>query len=125
MASAIATWAVAMCLPASAGQAQQEPPSRSQPAAQARTDQVERLGVSLDRIRRQLRETPPTPASSRLKLEFHIEVVGRAPKIDFFEGFDIKTTSPVQYGGMTHAEFLWVTRPPWRAGAPVMGVTIR
>jgi len=70
--------------------------------------------VSLDRIRRQLRETPPTRTSSPLKLEYHVEVIGTAPKLNLFVGFDISRVTAVQYGGMTHAEFLKVTAPPWR-----------
>jgi hypothetical protein len=75
------------------------------------------MGVSLDRIRRLLRETPPTKlsaTSSLLKLEYHIEVVGKAPRIEFFKDFDIGRATAVRYGGMTHAEFLRVTAPPWR-----------
>jgi len=75
---------------------------------------IQSLGVSLDRIRRQLRETPPARTSSPLKLEYHVEVVGTAPKLKLFVGFDIGRHTAVQYGGMTHAEFLRLTAPPWR-----------
>ncbi len=112
--SAIAAWAVTMCPAASAGQTQQAPPPSSQPGVTTSADQVQKLGISLDRIRRQLREIPPARTSSPLKLEYHVEVVGRAPRLEFFTGFEIGQLSPVQYGGMTHAEFLYLTRPPWR-----------
>jgi hypothetical protein len=48
------------------------------------------------------------------RLQYHIEVVGRAPRIDILRGFNIDKTSAVPYGGMTHAEFLKLTAPPWR-----------
>jgi hypothetical protein len=73
--------------------------------------------VSLDRIRRMLRETPPTPpsgTSSLLKLHYYVEVVGTPPSIDFFKDFNIGKASSVQYGGMTHDEFLKITAPFWR-----------
>jgi hypothetical protein len=72
--------------------------------------------VSLARIRRQLRETPPSAAtrSSLLKIEYYVDVVGRSPRIDFFKDFNIGRASSVQYGGMTHAEFLRATAPFWR-----------
>ena len=75
------------------------------------------MGVSLDRIRRLLRETPPTKrseVSSLLKLEYYIDVVGRSPRIEFFKDFEIGRATAVQYGGMTHAEFMRLTAPPWR-----------
>lgn len=112
--SVIVAWAVALCPAASARQAQQDSPPQSPSGPAASVDQVQKLGISLDRIRRQLRETPPARTSSPLKLEYHIEVVGRAPTLDFFTDFDIGKLSPVQYGGMTHAEFLNITAPPWR-----------
>jgi hypothetical protein len=74
------------------------------------------IDVSLRRVRRMLRETPPTaPAKSPLaNLEYYVQVVGESPRIDFFKDFNIGRASAVQYGGMTHAEFLKVTAPFWR-----------
>ncbi len=109
VASVLAVSAVAHAEPQP--QAQQ-----SQQAAQAAAtdNQVQSIGVSVDRIRRLLRETPPAQTSSTLKLEYRIEVVGRAPKIDVFRDFNVYKLSGVQYGGMTHAEFLKIAAPPWR-----------
>ncbi len=70
--------------------------------------------VSLDRIRRELRESPPRRGSSILNLEFHVEVVGQAPRVEFFKDFNINKGSGVQYGGMTHSEFMQLVGPPWR-----------
>jgi len=62
--------------------------------------------VSITRIRKLLKETPPRSGPSVLKLEYHVEVVAAAPKIFFFEEFKLHPGSGVPYGGMTHREFL-------------------
>lgn len=99
------------------------PPQQDPQAAQSRgqaaaaTADEPRIDVSLARIRRMLRETPPTPrsgASSLLNLTYHVEVVGRSPRINLLQGFNISRWSAVQYGGMTHDEFLRVVAPPWQ-----------
>lgn len=111
--------AFVLALVAAAGAKLQAQVAESEPQAKAAPPgaDVDAMGVSLSRIRRQLRESPPThisTMSSSLKLEYHIEVVGKAPRIDIFKGFDIGPATAVQYGGMTHAEFLRITAPPWR-----------
>jgi hypothetical protein len=69
------------------------------------------LGISLGRIRRELREVPPAPRDSTLRYDFHVDVYGENPKVDFFKDFDLSPGGAVKYGGMTHAEFLNVTTP--------------
>jgi hypothetical protein len=93
--------------------AQAEPElSRQNSAANEALPTPEQLGVSFERIKRELRETPPAPRkSSVLHLEFHVEVYGKAPKIDLLAGVDLRPTGAVRYGGMTHREFLDVTTP--------------
>ncbi len=104
--------------PSQRAQAQSE--VRSQPASSASVSSasadaiVRSMGISLDRIRRQLRESPPTIGPSVLKLQYHIEVVAKAPPIELLKGFNIDKASAVPYGGMTHAEFLNIVAPPWR-----------
>jgi hypothetical protein len=68
------------------------------------------LGISLSRIRKELREAPPTK-SALLRYDFHVDVFGQNPKVDFFKDFDLSPNGAVRYGGMTHAEFLDVTTP--------------
>jgi hypothetical protein len=70
--------------------------------------------VSLARIRQLLREQPPAPVESKLRLQYHVYVIGRMPPIDVISGFNIDKRSAVPYGGMTHAEFLQIVAPPWR-----------
>jgi hypothetical protein len=81
----------------------------SRPAAAAAS-----IPVSLARIRRELRESPPRKRSSILNLEFHVEVVGQAPRVLFFKDFNMNKGAAVQYGGMTHSEFMQLVAPPWR-----------
>jgi hypothetical protein len=103
-----------------AAPAQQQPPRSITPHAEGTPagDAVPRQGgPSLARIRRLLRETPPAQASGKLsllKLEYYIQVVGTAPRVDFFKEFKIGPATAVQYGGMTHSEFLRMVAPPWR-----------
>jgi hypothetical protein len=106
-----------MASSALAGQPQQAPQSASQVKPASTEPQVQDIGVSLDRIRRKLREIPPTMNVSRLKLDYHVDVIGRAPRIGFSD-FDTGRHTAVQYGGMTHAEFLKITAPPWRKSWP-------
>jgi hypothetical protein len=87
----------AMALPHVAW-ARQAPPDGQPPATFD-------LPISIDRIQRQLKETPPSTKPSALHLEFHVDVYGKSPAIDLFQGIDLKA-APVRYGGMTHQEFL-------------------
>ena len=73
-------------------------------AQQAETVDASKLGVSLDRIRRQLRqaEARDDTGVSGLKVTYTVEVFGKAPKINFFENFPL--TGPSLYGAPTHRE---------------------
>jgi len=114
LAAVVLTSLMAAVPPVRAASPQQRADSQPQVQSPPAEPSIQALGVSLDRIRRQLRETPPTRTSSPLKLEYHVEVVGTAPRLKLFVGFDIGRDTAVQYGGMTHAEFLKLTAPPWR-----------
>jgi hypothetical protein len=93
---------------------QHQPSAPPHPEVSPAESQLQPTGVSLARIRRLLREQPPMKTDSPLRLQYHIEVVGRMPPIDIMSGFNIDKRSAVPYGGMTHAEFLKVVAPPWR-----------
>ena len=75
--------------------------AQSQPASSV---DATKLGVSLDRIRRELVQAEAKEQSGHdgLKVEFLVEVYGKAPKIDFLENFPL--TGPVPYGAPTHRE---------------------
>ena len=124
--------AVSCVLAADPRAAAQAPAEAAAPGAQASPQRATSPSVSipppvassptidcstLRRIRRELAETPPTHSSgalSLLKLNYYVEVVGKAPRYDFLTGFNVGRGTPVQYGAMTHDEFLRLAAPPWR-----------
>lgn len=79
----------------------------------AAKDSPQNLPVSLDRIRRQLATTKTRSKSSKdgLRLEYYVDVYGRAPRIELILPTENITSAPVMYGGMTHQEFLQVITP--------------
>lgn len=88
--------------------------TRRQPA----TVDAAKLGVSLDRIRRELREaeTEEQRGDGPLRLRFTVEVYGTAPKIDLLQDFPL--TGPVPYGGPTHREVIdFLTPQAYRSPA--------
>ncbi len=92
-------------------------PARAGAASQAtavatRSAETPDLGISIVRIRRGLRELPPSPAvKDALRLSYYIQVYGSMPSWRIFEGVDLSGGAFVRYGGMTHAEFLRLTTP--------------
>jgi len=68
------------------------------------------LGVSFDRIKRELRLSPPSTVKTPLKLEFYVEVHGTAPPILLFKPGEL-TTGPVPYGAPTHSDVLELFTP--------------
>lgn len=86
--------------------------STSASAEKGRADDLkaEDLPVSLERIQRKLAQAPPSPAGSALKIQYYVEVYGRAPTIDLFANFDLEK-GPVPYGGPTHSDFLQLVTP--------------
>ncbi len=86
----------------------QEPAAAQVPALDAA-----KMGISLDRIRRELRSTTSTEQQAEtapIKLDFHVEVFGQAPIIYFFTGFPL-TTGPVPRSAPTHGQFLEMVTP--------------
>jgi hypothetical protein len=72
----------------------------------------EELPVSLERIRRELASAPrTTERRDGLRLQYYVEVYGKAPKLELFTPDMNLTTAPVRYGGMTHQEFMSVVTP--------------
>jgi hypothetical protein len=68
------------------------------------------LGVSFDRIKRELRLSPPSAVITPLKLEFYVEVQGTAPPILLFQPGEL-ATGPVPYGAPTHSDVLELFTP--------------
>ena len=68
------------------------------------------LPVSIERIRRELASTPRTD-SLGLRLDYYVEVYGKAISFDLlFPGEDF-TTGQVPYAGLTHREFIGALTP--------------
>ena len=105
VAASLLTLAV-MASPASAQQPT-EPSAPASPAAESKTPiDPYKLGISLSRIRRELQEleTRERQSGDPLKLEFVVEVYGKAPRIDLLENFPV--SGPIPYGPPTHQEVL-------------------
>ncbi len=81
-----------------------------QDAAPAPVDAA-KLGVSIDRIRRELAQATERQSTEGgpLRLEFVVSVYGQAPKIDLLKDFPI--IGPVPFGAPTHREVLEVLTP--------------
>lgn len=87
------------------------------------------LPVSLERIRRQLREQNATSELERFedfRLLTSLNVYGSAPRFELFTPDDsvntVSSIGPVRYGGMTHQEFLQQVTPR-NFQAPVMNLS--
>ena len=93
-------------------------PARAQAPAAAPADRadVDKLPVSLRRIRRQLgREVKSEERFENFRLLTTLQVYGEAPSIEFFttledESFE-SPAGAVRYGGVTHSEFLSQVQP--------------
>ncbi|MBI1875385.1 MAG: hypothetical protein HYZ58_10700 [Acidobacteria bacterium] len=85
------------------------PAAAQEPPAQNTKLDVDELPISIDRIQRKLAQAPSS-SQSALKLEFYVEVVGRAPRIDVFGSFDVRN-GPVPRAGVTHRDFLDLVTP--------------
>jgi hypothetical protein len=107
---------VGLALPV-AGQAQQPPsppedvkvdqPKPATPVNKAPTDvDASKMGVSLSRIRRELRqaEVREQRGNNPLSLEYHVEVFGTAPRIDLLKEYPL--IGPTPYGAPTHREVI-------------------
>lgn len=118
------TWLVlvsllAECSSSTHAWAQTQAPPASRPATPTEALDIDNLPISVVRVRRQLASLPPYDPAGGLRLDFFIDVYGQAPSLDLFTGIDLSGKGGVQYGPMTHAEFLeFVTPKAFRA--PVM-----
>lgn len=107
--------------------AAQQPPAESgadKPAARDTIDPA-KLGISLDRIRRELRQAQESEqqGDDPLRLRFTVEVFGKAPEIDLLGDFPL--VGPVPYGAPTHQEVLeFLTPKEFRSPAlPISAIT--
>jgi hypothetical protein len=88
-----------------------------------------KLGVSFERIRRELRiqESTETITANGRKLNIRVEVFGQAPPIDFFSDKDFSlTVGPVPNSAPTHREHIeFVTPEEFKSpAADFMGLAV-
>ena len=79
---------------------------------------AEELSVSLERIKQKLAQLGPAQ-SSLLRLDYYVEVYGRAPKIDVLQAFDVHG-GPMPDGAPTHAELQSLILPPESPAPPLL-----
>jgi hypothetical protein len=84
--------------PAAVGAQQGSAPAHAVPS-------VESLGLSFDRIKRELRILPPSTAPTALKVEYYVEVQGLMPALPLFRPGEL-TTGPVPLGAPTHWDMM-------------------
>jgi hypothetical protein len=76
---------------------------------------LEAIGISFQRIKRELGDRAPSTTSSPLKLNYYVEVTALAPTIQLFTPQEL-VAGPVPGGPPTHWEMVaHVTRPEFRA----------
>jgi hypothetical protein len=118
MTSVTAAILLVMCTSSLAGQTQPSSPPPASPqennpastpqnkSASAPSVDASKMGVSLSRIQRELKnaEVREDRRDNPLSLEFHVEVYGTAPKIDLLKDYPL--IGPVPYGAPTHQEVI-------------------
>jgi hypothetical protein len=108
------------CLASVPADVQHQPP---QPATSPSS--VDRLGISLKNIRRQL-QAAPAIASGELRYNIQVEVVGKEPRLEFFRDFNLSPSGGVRYGSPTHQEILNMATPlpfrNWVGGVDVLSL---
>lgn len=104
--SAAVVAAILLAPPVFAQARQTQAPPQQQP-------NPESMGISLKNIRDQLKDVPALPPSpgSGLRYDFYVNVYGSRPAIEFFKDFDLSTSGPVRWGGVTHQEILNAITP--------------
>jgi hypothetical protein len=106
----------------SSGPQQQTPPAAQTPPLPT----LEAMGVSFERIKRELRIVPATKNQTPLKLDYYVEVQGFAPALPLFTPEELRA-GPVPGGPPTHWEMvreLW-TKPEFKGQAvPISSLVI-
>ncbi len=98
--------------PSAVGAQDDQPPPASRVATSAPEIDITKLGVDLSRIQRGLVEgtVEERRSANGLRIDYRVNVFGRAPAIDLFESFD-PLEGPVPFGAPTHKDFLYMVTP--------------
>ena len=99
---------VATCLAALATPAWAQEQEPAKPAPEAATIDATKLGVSLSRIQKGLRTAEAREKSNQdgLRLEFNVQVYGRAPRIDVIPDGENLVFGAVPGTAPTHRQFI-------------------
>lgn len=117
----LAALIIAAMLPAPGPAVAQQRPAEPEPAAET-SRPAEQVPISVERVRRELARPIP-PRAGALRLDYYIEVYGKASALAFLEGVDF--TGPAPYGAPTHREILnMITPKEFRAPAADIGALI-
>ena len=93
---------------------------KAAPAATQNGIDVDRLPIDLQRIERQLRQSPAEREEHEgLRLRYFVDVYGTTPRLQLFTPDDNLTSGPTPWGGPTHRDMLEVMTPK-EFRAPVM-----
>jgi hypothetical protein len=86
---------------------------------------LEAMGISFQRIKRELGDRAPSTNATPLKLNYYVEVTAVAPPILLFSPQEL-APGPVPGGAPTHWDMVaQVTRPEFRAGSvPISSLAI-
>lgn len=106
----VALFALGLPAGAAAQQAQQAQ-ARPAPAQSDARVNVDRLPLDLERIERQLRQTPERQDWDGFRLRYFVDVYGKAPRLQFFEPGDVLPSKPIPYGAPTHKEMVDMMTP--------------
>jgi hypothetical protein len=88
------------------------------PAAAQESVDVNKLPVNLERIQRQLQQATVRQNQDGLRLDFVVDVYGRAPRIELWAPEPNLMTAPAPYGAPTHRQILeQITPQEFRAPA--------
>ena len=72
---------------------------------------IEALGVSFDRIKRLLADRAPTADKNGLKLNYYVEVVALAPRLQLFTREELAPRGVIPWGAPTHADIVNLLTP--------------
>lgn len=111
--------ALTIGLAAPAAASAQDPGSTGEASAL----EVLELPVSVSRIKDRMAALPEVDETrSPLRLNYRVNVYGRAPAIELLQDFIVLDTAPAAYGAPTHSEMIEVMTPKeWRPRAISVG----
>ena len=100
-----ATWASAS---PQSGSADPPPTAETKPET---TIDVNKLGINLSRIERQLQQSTVREEHDGLRLRYIVDVFAQAPRIELFPNRDYSLKGPAPYGAPTHNDMLQMITP--------------